>query len=194
MKAKHVPTGRKSKASIRDFYLPSALTVSSDVIQEQAGSTTIVRLIDQISSYRFPVAPPFWIIAELCAQPGVTPARVTEAEVYLKLVMLTPKDALIEFGEFRQTPPDVPDWFMTRFLVNASGGIAFQNLGYNRIQLLGKVGSGNYELLLERLLPVKKMSREEFVQRFGFEPPAEPNEVYDPRKKQEAIKKTTKKK
>lgn len=145
---------RVSAKSFRDYLNPDYLVVCNDVIIGQDQNVSLIRLIDQIIAFAFPIQlARFVIVAQFTRNETLTQEDFLNAGLVQKLMLTNPSGESIDLGLFSPVVDPLTPWSATRTITDLSGQLSLSEEGTYTITLLGKTQKTDFEELITKRFP-----------------------------------------
>lgn len=144
----------RDKQTFRKFLIPEFLTVCSDAIIAADQTVSLIRLIDQVAAFAYPIPlTRFVVVAQLSRNDEVPIEDFARAQVAHKLILVNPKGDVTDLGENKPVLNPEDPWTTTRSIFDLSGRIALKQPGLYKLKLLGRIADGEYEEIIEKRFP-----------------------------------------
>lgn len=162
-----MPSRRKSNREtvpvlVSDYLSPSSIIISRDLIVSTEGTISCIHLCDElaiIGDNSDPIWPQINICIETTRRLDKKVKEFNAANLVLKVSLRNPAGATFDITEQKvDSLKDDNSWTVTRLVLPLSGYLGFKGPGNYYFEVLGKSGNGDYQLLLSRLLRVKRIT------------------------------------
>lgn len=141
---------QKKSKGIQHYYSPVGCMLCQDVLHEKNELVSLLRIIDQVV-LPLPARIQLWFVAEFACNYELDHANFHDLNAIFQLRLRNPKGDVFELVDITASPhPPERPLTIQRFMVNLTGGIAFQSEGHYTFELHGKIHDDEYELLMSR--------------------------------------------
>src|SRR5271167_3871169 len=103
------------KRTFRDYLVPEFVSVCNDVIVAQDQTVSLIRLIDQLNAFFFPLhLVRFVVVVQFQRDTTIDINELVAVAPHHKLILVTPKGENLDLGDFGLALDPKAPWFTTR--------------------------------------------------------------------------------
>ena len=144
----------QSRETFKDYLKSEYLAVCSDAIVSTDQTISLVRLLDQIAAFAYPVPlTRFVVVSQFWRNNKVSIDQFSKTQLVQRLILVNPQGDVTELGENKAEFNPLNPWTTTRSIFDLSGLLALKQPGIYTLKLLGKVNDGEYEEIIEKYFP-----------------------------------------